>query len=291
MKINRIALSFFAVSAMMLASCSEGKYWDEPSDAGQVYAFPKPVETVSVPADGTIPSCYDVTITRNNNGGEVTVPVSFTSNSPLLTGASSVTFAAGSSSAVYKINIAEGVKAGLSYTAKLVLTEDENTLIHVDSKNLSYSFNLSQVLVLKWESRGIAATISAKWVGNEDLIDIPVEEAVNHPIEGQRLMRLVSPYWYLEPEVAQQGANIEFYLDEDGNAQSMAATWQFMGETDPDYGYFFFGCPANYGGYFANEENVFVMSGVVGYASSISGSGLTPAWYETLQFIWSDYGK
>lgn len=291
MKLNKITASFAAFAALAMVSCSEGQYWDEASNPAQVCAFAKPAESLSIPADGTIPSTYEVTVSRSTNGAESTVPVTFKSNSPLLTGAESVTFPAGSTSATYTINIASGVKAGLTYTAQLTLGQPEDAITHVKEENLVYTFNLSQVLVLDWQDKGTALTYSYSWVGNDDPIEIPVQEAVNWPTDGQRLMRLVSPYWYLEPEYCEEGHNIQFYLDDNGDALGMYAAYQYIGESDPDNGYFYFGCPAAYGGSFQNQGNLFVMSGVIGTAASATATTASPGWYETLAFQWSEYGK
>lgn len=287
MKLKNIKLSFAALATLMLASCSEGQYWDGPSDPGAVYAFPKPTETVSIPADASVPSTYEVTMMRNTSAGAVTVPVTFTSNSPLLTGDSSVSFADGSKEAKYVINIAGGVKAGLTYTATVQLAAPENSIVDVDPSNLTYTLNLSQVLVLQWTANGEAYTYSG-WAGNETPVAIPVDEATNWPIEGQRLMRLVSPYWFLEPDYCEEGYNIQFYLDADGNADGMYQTYTYIGESS-DGEYYFFGCPASYGSSFYNEGNIYVMDGIMGYASSptAAAGAVSAGWYETIQFQWT----
>lgn len=288
MKLNNIKLSFAALAALALASCSEGQYWDGPSDPGAVYAFPKPAETVSVEADASMPTSYEVTVMRNTSAGAVTVPVTFSSTSPLLTGESSVSFADGQNKASYYINIASGVKAGVTYSATLTLTKPENSIVEVDSQNLTFTLNISQVLVLKWVDNGEAYTYSSTWVGNDTPIAIPVQEATNWPVDGQRLMRLVSPYWYLEPEYCDEGYSIQFYLDAEGNAAGMYQTYTYIGEySDGDY--YFFGCPANYGSSFYNQGDIYVMDGIMGYASSptASAGAVTAGWYETLQFQWT----
>lgn len=60
----------------MLTSCSEGKYWDEPSSLNSdAMAFPKPSDMVVIPADGEFPSTYDIQISRSNDASEKIVPV------------------------------------------------------------------------------------------------------------------------------------------------------------------------------------------------------------------------
>ena len=288
MKLNKITTYAAVLAAMSMVSCTEGKYWEEASNPGEVYAFAKPAETVSLLDSETIPSSYDVVVSRNNAGASVTIPVKFTASAgseSVLSGPSEVTFESGSSSAVYTINIADGAKAGVNYGATLLLTQPEDALVHVNTSNLKYTFTLTKELVLNWQDNGVALTFSS-WAGNESPVEIPVQEAVNWPVDGQRLMRLVSPYWYLEPAYAEEGYNVQYYLDADGNAAGMYATYQMMGEDYDGNSVLWFGCPANYGGYFANQDNIYTMNGVVGYGTS--AASVTPGWYETLQFQWSE---
>lgn len=291
MKINIIKASFAALATLALASCSEGQYWESPSNPGEVYAFDKPAQTISIPADQEIPSSYEVTVSRSTNGGEVTVPVELKTSSPLLSGAADVTFAAGSYTSTYTINIAAGAKAGVNYTAQINLPQPEDALTIVKKENRSFTLSLSKVLVLEWVSAGTASTMS-KWASNETAIDIPVEQATNWPFDGQRLMRLVSPYWYLEPSFAEEGYNIEYLIDNDGKAIDLKSKWNYMGEFDPEEGYFFFGGMGEFGSAgFYNQEDIYVMDGVVGTAATPTATTADGGWYETLIFQWSDYGK
>lgn len=285
MKLNKILASFAAVAALGLVSCSEGQYWNEASNIGDVYLFAKPAQTLTVAADDAVPSVFNVTVTRTQAGAAQTVDVEFASENPELSGPASVTFEAGSITAVYPIRIdAEKIRAGLKYKATLSLAQPKDVLLHANAGNLEFTFNLSQILVLKWEKIGTAYTLS-QWAGNEDLVAIPVEECKNDPSvpEGVHYLRLVSPYYYLEPDYAQEGYNIGFYLDEDWNALEMAEDWQYMGEYDDENGYFYFGCPEKYGAQFINQGNIYLMAGVVGTAEKLGGD-VTPGWYENLQF-------
>ncbi|MDE6577548.1 MAG: hypothetical protein K2J82_05515 [Muribaculaceae bacterium] len=286
MKLNKITLSLAAVAAMSMMSCSEGQYWDEASKAVEVYAFAKPAETVSVAADAAFPTSYDIIVSRSTSGKGVTVPVTFTASSPLLSGPSEVTFEDGSMEAVYTISVGTGTRAGITYSAKLELAQPEDAEIMVKEANLVCNFKISQVLILNWVDAGTANTIS-QWAGNEDPIAIPIQECDNDPTtpEGTHLMRLVSPYAYLEPDFAEKGADILFYVDDAGDAVDMYSAWQYMGEYDEEEGYFYFGCPAEYGAQFINQGNIYAMAGIVGTAEKLGGA-VSPGWYETLQFQW-----
>ena len=284
MKINKITAYLGAMAAFAFASCSEGQYWDGPSQEPQVYAFEKPAETVSIPADAQIPSSYDVTVSRGNNSGEVTIPVDFKSSSPLMTGPAEVKFAAGSNTATYTINIADGIKAGIDYRVQLSLAQPEDGEEKVSEDNLTYTLNFSQVLVLKWEQVGVASAVETLFDVNSP-VDIPLLKAVNWPVDGQQLMRLESPYYYFVGEG--QGYNIDFYLNDKDEAVSMRQDWQYTGVllSGADGGYCFFGTPAAYGGQFISEGDMYQMAGVMGLASSPTGTP-SPAYNETITFQW-----
>lgn len=289
MKLNKITAYFAAFAALAIVSCSEGEYWTEASNPGEVYAFEKPAETISIPASDAIPTSYSVTVSRNTNSGESTVPVDFKSNSPLITGPSSVTFANGSYSAEYVISIAPEAKAGINYSANLTLKQPEDVITHVKKENLVFAFKLSKVLVLEWYDKGVAKTFSLDWVGNEEAVEIPVQQADNYPEDGVYICRLMSPYWYLEPEYASQGSNIEFLVDENDNVLGLASSWQLIGEYIDGYGNFFIGCPESQGCSFTNEGDIFTLAGFLAY-----GTGASPSYYygpETLKFQWTGYGK
>lgn len=285
MKLNIFKSSIFLLVVGTLVSCSEGKYWDEPSNPGSVYAFVKPAETVSVPATDPFPSTYEVTVSRNNPSGDISVPVIVKSSSPSITGPATVNFANGETSAKYTLSFSDGLFAGISYSVTLTLEQPEDVLTQVKPENLVFDFKISKVLVLQWVSAGSAPTYS-DWGGNEDPIDIPVEIATNYPSSDVRLCRLIEPYKYLDPTYTPDSANLEFFIDNDGNAAEMGAAWQYMGQNDSEEGYYFFGCPADYGGEFYNEGNVYVMSGIVGTAPTIDGKNVSPGWYETIMFQW-----
>lgn len=287
MKLYKFAASL-ALLAAVLTSCSEGKYWDDVDVAVSYCSFPKSAVTVSIPATEAIPSTVDITVTRNSNQGEETFPVSFNSSSPLITGPASVTFPAGQSQTNYTISLAAGLKAGVNYTASLALTKPEGCVVTLPDANMACTFTLSKVLVLDWQPAGKALTQSLGWVDMDAPVEIPVQEAVNYPVDGQRLLRLESPYWYLEPDYAEQGANIQFLVDTDGNALGMYSAFQYIGEFDSEYGYFYFGCPKGYGDGFYNQNDTYFMSGVMGTAPKLNAASkdIELFNYETLVFKW-----
>lgn len=284
MKLNKFALSFATLAAMVFASCESGQYWDEPSDLGVVYSFPKTAATVTVPQDGSYPASFEVTVSRNNSGDRVTIPVTFESKSDVLTGPAEVTFENGCNTTVYTINISKDAMPGVSYTATLAIDGNSESILHQNAANLKFTFTISQAL--SWGPAGTAATVSS-FAGVETPVNIPVEEATNYPDKSVRLMRLVSPYWYLEPAYAEKGHDIQFLVTPEGDAISLSPSWQYIGETDSDGNYLFVGTN---GGPFINQGDIFLIDGFIGYGATLAGPSAL-GWYETLMFQWSDYGK
>lgn len=284
MKLNTFKSTFLILSGLALGACSEGQYWDEPSNPGKVFAFEKPAETISIPANDDFPSTIDVVVSRNSNEGEATVPVTFTSSDDLITGPASVTFANGSYTATYTISLADGLFAGVNYTASIDLDQPKDAMVHVKPENLSYTLRISKVLVLDWQPAGTAAAMS-DWGQTAAPVDIAIEVATNYPSSELRICRMISPYKSLDPGYTPDDANLEFFIDNDGNAAGMASAWQYMGQNDDEEGYYFFGCPANYGCSFTNEGDIYTMDGIVATGPTLTGTP-SPGWYETITFKW-----
>lgn len=280
MKFNIKSTIAPAVALLSLASCSEGQYWTEPADKGQVIAFVKPAETISVGATSAAPESYTVTLYRSQTAGDLEVPVTFSNDTTIFTAPSSVIFKNGENSAEYTFSIGSLIP-GMTYVTKIGVKVPEGTITHPDSRNLSFTFTISQALT--WTAAGEAAMVSTNWVGNEEPVNVKVEEG-NWPIAGERLFRLINVYYALEPDFAVPDTEIRFYTDEAGNALRMGSSWSYMGEEE-DGEYFFFGCPAQYGGQFISEGNEYLMKGIVGTATSLTGT-VSPGWYENLYFIW-----
>lgn len=281
MKLN-IAYAFLAsLATLALGSCSEGKYWNEPDNYGSEVAFTKPAVEIKVGSGEEAPSSYVVTLNRTNSDAAQTVDVNFTTSDPdVLSGEPTVTFEAGKNTADYVINIGSLVP-GLTYTATISVENPEDSFVHVDSQNLSFSFSISSELT--WTSAGTAQVTSLSWVDGETGT-VAVEEG-NWPVAGQRLFRLIDVYHVLEPDYAEAGTELRFLTDDAGNALEMFQAWTYIGETY-DGEYCMFGCPAQYGCSFTNSGNDYIMDGVIGTAASLTGS-VTPGWYETLEFVWN----
>lgn len=188
MKLTKIYASIAVLASLAMASCSEGKYWDSPSNPGEVYAFAKPAETVTLGGTDEVPATFDVVVGRNNKGASVTVPVTFAANSNSMTGASEVTFEAGSATAVYKINIAPDLQIGTTYTATVTLPQPTDSLTVAKAENRTFTLNVSKNYI--WSSIGKGKFFDA-WVMDNATEEYTVEIM---KADGFNRYRVMSPY-------------------------------------------------------------------------------------------------
>lgn len=272
MKFKNIALSVLSLSMLALTSCSEGKYWDSPKSYGEAYAFAKPSLTVEIPADDEMPTVYNVPVTRADASQEATIEVTFSTTSDCLSGPSTITFEKGSLKADYPISINTSlVEAGFDYAATVTLAKVEDGLISVEKNNLKLDFKIRHELILIWEDAGVAQ-VTSSWAENSSPVEVPVQQAVNYPDSKKSLFRLVSPYWYLQPEVATEGYNIEFicYKGSAYRADTLPDGWQAMGETDVDEEgtpiNLFIGMPADSESSFKSSKNRYSLKCAIGFS-------------------------
>lgn len=297
MKLNKILTSFALIAGMTMASCSEGKYWDEVPSPEGVYGFAKPSQTVTIPSDEEMPSSYTVQIRRSTAGPEVTIPVKHKADNDFLSGASSVTFPAGSMVADYKIDIAPGTDAGIYYTDKITLEVPEDAPIKENANDLTLTLSIYHEMnwvyggTVKLSSTGQYATASGQTV------DVMVEVATNWPKKREKMCRLVSPFYAIDPANAQKGNDLWFILDRYNEPQKMDQTFQYTGimsknwadETDDANYFVFFGVPNIRD--FSSRGSVFTMKGGVYLSTTESAENVDTesASDETLRFTWDEY--
>lgn len=190
-------MALAAVAVLGLVSCSEGQYWNEPADKGDIVAFAKPAATISLQPSESAPESYTVTVSRSDNRGELQVPVTLTTKYPdVLSGPESVTFANGSFTADYVISIGD-VEPGVAYSATLAVQQpQEGALTHPDSKNLTFTLNLTQVL--SWsvltEHAIYYDNIVADLYGASDFANYPAEVTVVKCDNFDGLYRILEPF-------------------------------------------------------------------------------------------------
>lgn len=176
-----------AAAVLVLGSCSEGQYWTEPADKGQVIAFVKPAETVTLAATDNLNS-FTVKVNRSQSTGDLDVPVTFTTKAEgVLSGPASVSFKSGEYEADYTISIGNLVP-GNSYTATLNVAVPEGTITHPDSRNLTFTFTISKTL--SWTSLGMGTYYDGFVMDNvEAPYSVEIQKA-----DGLERYRAVEPY-------------------------------------------------------------------------------------------------
>lgn len=298
MKFNKSIFFILGIGALTLSSCSEGQYWENGTkNPGEAFAFDKSSISVEIPEDVEMPTFYSVSIRRTVAGDEVTVPVLFSSKSDALTGDSIVTFDKGSLAAEYKINIDTAlVDKGFNYDAEITLAPVDSILVQEPAANLKLAFSIHQVLTLIWEAAGTARTYS-DWfeMSSSDAVVVPVEKAVNYPNTRYDLYRLVSPYWYMAPEYAEEGHDIEFMVNKGSvyKAYAIPEGWQSMGVMDSlEDGTaidLFIGKTDN-GGTISNQRTMYKITAPVGYRDASAGENdpiTESSASEVLTFTWT----
>ena len=139
------------------------------------------------------------------------------------------------------------MSAGKEYSFDLTL-EEKASFGGVNTTKITV------LLELVWIPAG-DALMASDWAGNS--ATVPVERA-----EGTNMYRLVSPYFYLEPEYCpEEGYHVVFIVDDSYNAVSIIPS--DIGEED--------GCT------FTNVGNLYHIDGLFAYGKSVDD--LTPGWW------------
>lgn len=286
MKIYKYLMAAAVIASIGTTSCKEGQYWDEMANPGEVYSFAKPNVLIQLSSTDEVPSSYDVTVSRNIAGPAVTIPVAFGANSTVLTGPENVTFAEGEYTATYTISIdAAQCSVGDRYEASLAIDQPDEANQLVDENNLVFNFALLQDF--NWVSAGTCIFQESLFGGYAE--GVVIENAADYPSDEYKLYRLVNPFETMfEGDSDVSEANILYVLDNDKVPVAMYRNFQFSGMTYQEED-FYFGIVPSYGGYFSNQGALYTMSGLM---ATVDATGsVSPAYYETFQFIWSDYDE
>lgn len=191
MKFNIKHTFIAAVALISLASCSEGQYWTEPADKGQVIAFVKPAETITLAATDNMDS-FTVKVNRSQTAGDLDVPVTFTTKATeVLSGPASVSFKNGENVADYTISIGQLIP-GDSYSATIEVAVPEGTITHPDARNLKYTFTISKTL--SWSSLGMGSFLDA-WVMDNAEAPYSVEIMKADGLDRYRVMNPYKEYF------------------------------------------------------------------------------------------------
>lgn len=255
------SLFLAAVAAVAFTSCSDEGYWEQYEMTETQYSFDQTKQSFSLTAADALPS-VKVALSRNTNKGEATLPLNISFSSPILSVAdSSVTFADGSYTAELVVNVDEAnIVMGTSYTANIAFAVDSvNFFEHNYSVSGNKTHAISIIKDYTWVSAG-TVYMASNWAGGYAYV--PVENAKEYANEnGYKLYRLNSPYYYLEPSYCPKpGAHIQFILDAQGNAVSLAASFQAIGEAASKGGeWYMYYSPSQPFCAFTNSGNIYTI--------------------------------
>lgn len=216
-----------AIVGGMITSCSEDGVWDQASPAslglsdGTSYAFnSSSVNYTYYPQDVMADMNIEITVTRANTNGSVTLPISAVfSDETLMSGPESITFADGSNTAVYPIHIDKEFEIGSSATAKLVIdtlsvgipavakpeklkpgaTAEDSAKFLADSTNYALyikklsNYKLATTVTIEkdynWESLGTGQYYD-RFTWGAEYYEAEIQQAV----ENKSWYRVVDPY-------------------------------------------------------------------------------------------------
>ena len=275
-----------AVAAVAFTSCSDKGYWEPYEMEEAQYSFAQAKQSYSLAAADAL-SSVSVTVYRSNEGAEVTIPVDVVVNDPsvLVVEDSTITFAAGSNTSEIEILVNEAnIVMGTTYTASFAFVVDS---VNFTENSYSVSGNKTHTVSIVKDYTWVAAGkvyMASNWAGAYAYVQ--VENAKEYSADGNKLYRLMSPYYYLEPSYCPKpGAHIQFILDADANAVKIAPTFQAIGEAASAGGewYFYWHPNAAYCS-FTNEGNVYTMKGAWAYTDAAGNASLYD--YATELFQW-----
>lgn len=185
-------------AALAFTSCSDEGCWDKADlQSVPTYSFAQSSNTYALSGTDALPQVA-VEVYRNNENGNVTVPVSvsLSDETVMSVDAPAVTFEDGKSVAEFIIKIDESkIKVGKTYTANLALVPDS---VNLFEENLSISGNNSFKLTF---SKAYSWTSAGTVLFTEDMVgtffgveNVTYEVAVEKAIGNSAVIRLVDPY-------------------------------------------------------------------------------------------------
>ncbi|MDR0412675.1 MAG: hypothetical protein LBH61_02565 [Dysgonamonadaceae bacterium] len=245
---KRIVYAALLCSWALLAAIScdqdnEGKK-HLPENEGLTF-FATANELLAAPAD----TCIAYEIGRGNTKGRLEIPLVAGCDPAVFTLPSTVVFEDGAGTASINIPLK---KTTLGVTYPITLAFDS-----VQASPFGYfKTSLTVMRDYKWLPSGVAEMYSG-WAGNEEGIDVSVEQA-----EGSKpsRYRLVSPFYVIEPEFCPKpGSHFVFELNENHQALKFPDA-QKIGELYEGKEVYFFS--SEKGDTFTNEGNTFTVTGL-----------------------------
>ena len=118
-----------------------------------------------------------------------------------------------------------------------------------------------------FEAAGSALIVCPEWTESEEPARVQIEASTSVPNH----YRLVSPFYAMEPEYADEGYHIEFYYDAATGKFTMDEGMYYIGEQYKGDDVFLYYYPSRYPqyNYLENEGNIFVITSLWGHGNSL----------------------
>lgn len=251
--------SFLLVAAVagIFSSCSEDGYWDAyDTKSTTTYSFAQSANNYTLLSSDTLPD-IKVTVNRNTNKGNVTLPLDIKVNSNIITADTNVVvFEDGKYTAEFALNVnEEAIVMGNEYTAEVsFLVDSLNFFEHNYSISGNNKFTLNFIKDYTWIDAG-SGILASSWTGEQTRISF--QKASEYTDDAD------NGYYRFAYNT---GNYIKFYLDADGNALAITPGFYATGLTDGGVPVELYYNPshATYGGYcsFTNNGNLFALNGL-----------------------------
>ena len=164
-------------------------------------------------------------------------------------------------------------------TATLAFNEDYQLVATVDGFSMVVDPYTSLSQPEQFEAAGSALILCPDWTESEEPARVQIEVSTSIPNH----YRLVSPFYAMEPDYADEGYHIEFYYDAATGEFTMDEGMYYIGEQYQGNDVFLYYYPSNYPqyNYLKNEGNVFVITSLWGHGNSL--------WLPMpITFMWDD---
>lgn len=257
--------------AGLFTACDEDGYWDKYHFEDDTYSFEHSSHSYSLKATDAFGEAK-IVVVRGTTKGNVDVPTIITANSSIITAADNVAhFADGSSTAEITLNIDESkIVIGANYKVEVTLDVPESQL----SISGATTYTLTFVKDYNWVVAG-SGIYESSLTGSKYQVQFEMAEGY----EGGYYCR-VAPY--------KAGYYIPFYLDENGNANSIPAGDYNIGLTSGGSVVSLYFNPSDdiYAAVgtvcsFENEDNTFTIT-------ALYNLGGSPSWYCDDKFEWTE---
>ncbi len=152
-------------------------------------------------------------------------------------------------------------------TATLAFNKDYQLVATANGATMVVDPYTSESQPEQFEAAGSALIVCPGWTESEEPARVQIEASTSVPNH----YRLVSPFYAMEPDYADEGYHIEFYYDAATGEFTMDEGMYYIGEKYQGNDVFLYYYPSYYPqyNYLENEGNVFVITSLWGHGNSL----------------------